>query len=75
MAIISDTATPRRAFVQQLEAVIKEAEPTVQSLEYLQRGPEGEAVVIHYAATGKIIPIDHSSLLCVLKSVADALKY
>ena len=65
----------RHQFVVELERLVCKAEPTVRHLEHINPGGDGEAVVIRYSGTETVVPISASSLLCIAKSVFDALPY
>ena len=66
--------TERERFLCDLETVVKKAEPTVQRLAVEDLGGPKEAVMILYdAATYTKVLTASSSLLCIAKSVMEAL--
>lgn len=65
----------RERFLRDLETVVKKAEPTVQSLAFENLGGPDEAVLIRYSATALKVSVSSSSLLCIAKSVMEALPY
>ena len=69
--------TRRFQFIQELGAIVKQADTTVQRLEHCTEGyiGDGVSVLIRYNSTFREVPIEHSSLLCIAKSVFEALEY
>ena len=80
MATEKKTTTPaalieREWFLRDVETVVKISDPTVQSLEFYDLGGPDEAVLINCSATQTRVPTASSSLLCIAKSVMEALPY
>lgn len=65
----------REQFIRDLESLVCKAEPTVRCIKLINPCSASESVVIHYRSTQCRVATTCSSLLCIAKSVFEALPY